>query len=87
MADFAQPSGPDALEEQNPEATKFDQAYSQYQDALKRTFENSHAGRLVEAGASLLEISEWLLGHAAELGTVQSRITLLLANGNDRACS
>ena len=67
MADFSQPSAPDA-DQQNPEATKYDQAYNQYQEALKQTFENTRAGRLEEAGASLLEISEWLLGHAADLG-------------------
>lgn len=68
MADFSQQSDPDPLEQQNPEAAKFDQAYNQYQEALKQTFENTRAGRLVEASESLLEISEWLLGHAAELG-------------------
>jgi hypothetical protein len=68
MADFSQHSGPDPVEQQNPEAAKFDQAYNQYQEALKQTFENTRAGRLVEASESLLEISEWLLGHAAELG-------------------
>ena len=77
MADFSQPSAPD-VEQQNPEATKYDQAYSQYQEALKQTFENTRAGRLEEAGASLLEISEWLLGHAAELGMSASRINYFL---------
>ena len=87
MADFSQPSGSDALEQQNPEGSKFDQAYNQYQEALKQTFENTRAGRLVEAGTSLLEISEWLLGHAAELGKVSKPCGLFPANENTRACS
>ena len=55
-------------QEQAPDPASYDDAYNQYQHALKQTFENTRAGRLVEAGQSLLEISEWLLGHAPELG-------------------
>ncbi|KKZ61278.1 hypothetical protein EMCG_04086 [[Emmonsia] crescens] len=46
----------------------FDDAYNQYQRALRQTFENTQSGRLVDASQSLLEISEWLLGNATELG-------------------
>ena len=87
MADFSQPSAPDTSEQQNPEASKFDQAYNQYQEALKQTFENTRSSRLVEAGESLLEISEWLLGHAAELGTPERSYPLLLANASSRTHS
>lgn len=45
-----------------------DEAYAQYQNALKRTFINMRDGRLGEAGASLLTISDWLLSNAVELG-------------------
>ena len=70
MADFAQPIATDVLEQQGLalDSSSYDDAYNQYQNALKLTFENTRSGRLIEAGQSLLEISEWLLGHAVELG-------------------
>lgn len=70
MADFAQPIASEALEQQELtlDSSSYDDAYNQYQNALKLTFENTRSGRLIEAGQSLLEISEWLLGHAVELG-------------------
>ena len=63
-----QPSAADTREQQEPESPAFDEAYSQYQEALKQTLENASKGKLVEAGQSLLEISEWLLSHASDLG-------------------
>jgi len=51
------------------QAAALDEAYAQYQAALKRTFQNMREGRLVEAGTSLLTISDWLLSNAVELGT------------------
>ncbi|MCJ1302318.1 hypothetical protein MMC08_005121 [Hypocenomyce scalaris] len=73
MADFAQPIATDVLEQQGLalDSSSYDDAYNQYQNALKLTFENTRSGRLIEAGQSLLEISEWLLGHAVELGLVR----------------
>ncbi|KAI4129953.1 MAG: hypothetical protein LQ347_003558 [Umbilicaria vellea] len=70
MADFAQPIASEVLEQQELalDSSSYDDAYNQYQNALKLTFENTRSGRLIEAGQSLLEISEWLLGHAVELG-------------------
>lgn len=44
-------------------------AYNQYHQALRQTFENISAGRLNTASRSLLEMSEWLLGNAVDLGT------------------
>jgi len=44
-------------------------AYTAYQTALKEIFQNVIHGRLAEASQSLLEVSEWLLGHVGELGT------------------
>jgi hypothetical protein len=46
----------------------YNAAYNQYQHALKQTFSNTRDGRLIEASQSLLDISEWLLGHAQDLG-------------------
>jgi hypothetical protein len=36
-----------------------------HEHILRRTFDQTRAGRLVEAGGSLLEISEWLVTHAS----------------------
>lgn len=44
------------------------QAYSQYQDALKEIFSNIKKGALATASESLLSVSEWLLTHVHELG-------------------
>lgn len=49
-------------------ATGMEEAYTQYQTALKGIFQNIIQGRLAPAAESLLEISEWLLGHVADLG-------------------
>ncbi|KAI9782020.1 MAG: hypothetical protein M1816_002129 [Peltula sp. TS41687] len=46
----------------------YDADYGQYQTALKKTFENVRNGQLAEAAQTLLEISEWLLTHAVDLG-------------------
>ncbi|OAT01463.1 hypothetical protein, variant 2 [Blastomyces dermatitidis ER-3] len=54
----------------------FDDAYNQYQRALRQTFENTRSGRLLDASQSLLEISEWLLGNATELELRPDRIKL-----------
>ncbi|EDN04567.1 predicted protein [Histoplasma mississippiense (nom. inval.)] len=50
------------------QSSRFDDAYIQYQRALRETFESTRSGRLLDASQSLLEISEWLLGNATELG-------------------
>jgi hypothetical protein len=42
--------------------------YRQLQRALRGTIDHTRAGRLVEASRSLLEISEWLVASARELG-------------------
>ncbi|OJD23072.1 hypothetical protein ACJ73_05577 [Blastomyces percursus] len=55
----------------------FDDAYNQYQRALRQTFENTRSGRLLNASQSLLEISEWLLGNATELGLARDEEELL----------
>ncbi|CCD51477.1 hypothetical protein BofuT4_P017830.1 [Botrytis cinerea T4] len=53
------------LQPQNPHV--MEEAYSTYQTALKQIFKNIIDLRLAEAGSSLLEVSEWLLGHVTEL--------------------
>lgn len=57
-----------------PESTSLENTYSQYQQALRVTYDYTRAGRLIDASRSLLEISEWLIGNARELGTHASRL-------------
>ncbi|KAJ5376378.1 hypothetical protein N7509_013264 [Penicillium cosmopolitanum] len=47
------------------------EAYAQYRRALRSTFDHTRAGRLVEASRSLLEISEWLVANARDLGILR----------------
>lgn len=59
---------PEFGQQQQTNSVAFDDAYNQYQTALKRTFQNAREGRLGEAGTSLLTITDWLLSNAVELG-------------------
>ena len=43
--------------------------YAGFLEALKQTYQDVVEGRLVDAGGRLLTLSEWLLTHAADLGT------------------
>ncbi|KAF3272926.1 hypothetical protein TWF970_009940 [Orbilia oligospora] len=74
------PLAPDENQQQfmypNPEEGSSDQAsmdaaYNQYQDALRSCFQNVRDGRMVAAGTALLDISEWLLSNAVDLGLVR----------------
>ncbi|KAJ5778955.1 hypothetical protein N7457_006675 [Penicillium paradoxum] len=58
------------LEPQNQPSDQpsLEEAIGRYQGILRRTFDQTRAGRLVEAGESLLEISEWLVTNARDLG-------------------
>ncbi|KAH2178202.1 hypothetical protein KXV74_004456, partial [Aspergillus fumigatus] len=51
-----------------PDSTNLNEEYGRFQRVLRSTFDHIRAGRLVEAGRSLLEISEWLVTNARELG-------------------
>lgn len=71
MPGFNSTSGQDPQERQ--EATQkrpsgLDEAYNRYQQTLKQVFYDIKAGRLANASESMLEMSEWLLGNAVELG-------------------
>lgn len=48
--------------------TDLNQAYTQYQDALKEVAANIAKGQLATAGESLRSVSEWLLSNVNELG-------------------
>jgi hypothetical protein len=66
--------GVEQQQEPMPESSSLENTYSQYQQALRVTFDYTRAGRLLDASRSLLEISEWLIGNARELGTHASRL-------------
>ncbi|KAF2395951.1 hypothetical protein EJ06DRAFT_484305 [Trichodelitschia bisporula] len=56
---------------QGSTAAEVENAYSQYLQELRRTYEYVRDGRLAEAGTSLVQISDWLLGNAELLGLVR----------------
>ena len=67
-----------SIEEDYPSsAGGLDEAYSSYQTALKEIFQNIRNGVLAAASDSLLNVSDWLLSHVAELGR-QQRTPLFL---------
>lgn len=78
MAEFTPVGTTGRLEQQPPpqqpqpqpssEPTSVEEAYGQFQHALRETFDRTRAGRLPDAGRSLLEISDWLVTNARELG-------------------
>jgi hypothetical protein len=51
-----------------PDTSDLNEAYGRFHQVLLSTFDHVRTGRLVEAGRSLLEISEWLVTNARELG-------------------
>ncbi|KAH8431299.1 uncharacterized protein LDX57_008961 [Aspergillus melleus] len=67
-----EPSPPSQPQPQQPAAGESfghpNESYGQFHQALRETFADTRAGRLVEASRSLLEISEWLVTNARELG-------------------
>jgi hypothetical protein len=52
----------------NSQTADLDNAFQQYEDALRRTFEAIRDSNLAEAGATIVSLSEWLLGNAESLG-------------------
>lgn len=63
-------NAPEIMEEEEFQARGpgMEAAYTAYQTALKEIFQNIINGRLSEASQSLLDVSEWLLGHVGDLG-------------------
>lgn len=58
-----------SMEEQEYRAPGgLEEAYASYQTALKEIFQNIINGVLASASDSLLNVSDWLLSHVAELG-------------------
>lgn len=75
-------TGPELLaeEEFQGEGPGVEAAYTTYQTTLKEIFQNIISGKLSEASQSLLEISEWLLGHVGELGMLSFLCPILSTN-------
>ncbi|KAF3403698.1 hypothetical protein F1880_009602, partial [Penicillium rolfsii] len=61
----------DPAQQSEADPSSLEQAYAQYQRALRSTFDQTRAGRLVDASGSLLEISEWLVTNARDLGILR----------------
>jgi hypothetical protein len=70
MAMGGMPQAAEAMDEDEfqVQGTGMEAAYTAYQTALKEIFQNIIQGRLAVAAQSLLEVSEWLLGHVGDLG-------------------
>ncbi len=68
MAAQTSPAQEVRMDEEYPAPEGLDAAYSSYQSALKAIFQNIHDGSLASASDSLLNVSDWLLSHVAELG-------------------
>lgn len=64
----AQPQTSASAEPEQRQPDRYDVLYDQYRRVLRETNENASRGRLVQAGESLLEISDWLLSNAEGLG-------------------
>lgn len=81
MATQAASSVPDVSMEESGDYqgnTDLNQAYQQYQDALKEVFSNIKKGALAAAGESLRSVSEWLLSNVNELGrSLHSLVSLV----------
>jgi len=65
------------MEEEYPAPEGLDAAYASYQSALKAIFQNIQDGALASASDSLLNVSDWLLSHVAELGVLTVRRALV----------
>lgn len=76
MAD-TNPTPQSAFGQSNYATGELDVAYTHYQAELKKTFESVRDRRLMEAGQSLVNITEWLLGNAEMLGKLHRSILCL----------
>ncbi|TVY81475.1 hypothetical protein LSUE1_G003210 [Lachnellula suecica] len=77
MGGMVQPAA-DVLDEEEfqVQGGTMEAAYTAYQTALKEIFENIIHGRLAVAAKSLLDVSEWLLGHVGDLGLTVDEVAL-----------
>lgn len=76
ITDFQRPHTPEAVEPQEEIPSAMEHAHGEYLRAVKSTFENTRAGKLVEAGHSLLDLSGWLIQNASQLGWSDASMNL-----------
>jgi hypothetical protein len=82
MSRFDQP------EPQQSDPSSLDEAIGQYQSILRHTFDQTRAGRLVEASGSLLRISKWLVDNARRLGKMLFFFLVIFClNLSPKACT
>ncbi|KAJ5902524.1 hypothetical protein N7495_003052 [Penicillium taxi] len=62
---------PDPSHQTATASSSIEHSYFQYQRRLRTTFDRTRAGRLIEANTSLLEISDWLVTNARDLGILR----------------
>lgn len=73
MAEYEQPEVAATPAEESVQDTGPDARYERYQDEMRALNQNISEGRLSEAGPSLLELSDWLLGNVVGLGMPMPR--------------
>jgi hypothetical protein len=66
--DFIQAAEAEELERQEHDMNSYRDQLANYQRAICETNDNTSRGKLVEAGSSLRELSNWLLRKAPDLG-------------------
>lgn len=80
MTDFHRTSTPEAIEPSEEVPSEMEHAHGEYLRAVKSTFENTRAGKLVEAGHSLIDLSGWLIQNASQLGSSDVSMKLEIRN-------
>lgn len=76
ITEFHRPNTPEAIEPPEEVPSAMEHAHGEYLRAVKSTFENTRAGKLVEAGHSLLDLSGWLIQNASQLGSSDASMNL-----------
>ena len=70
MTEYPQSAGQEVVEQPEREGPAHHERFNQYHGALRQVFEATSKGRVTEAADSLIHISEQLLPHVKELGTM-----------------
>lgn len=70
MAEYSQSGTQEVAEQAEPGRSNHEEGYNRYKERLRQVFEKTRKGRLAEAAQELLDISEWLLVNAKDLGMI-----------------
>jgi hypothetical protein len=70
ISDYSQPSRSANAQsmDRSQSQRSADQPFSNFYSSLRQAFRSIHHGDLLQAGHQLLQLSEWVSGHAIELG-------------------